>query len=226
MINKKKNKKTGSLLHKHKTYVNKTIKFLFLVLFSGDAISDIRDNFSNNKNNDNKPKHKTNLVCGHDRMTFTFEPRFAASVQIEQVSLVHDYCKMVYNATSDEYRVISAYDDCGTVTHEENEDILFKNYARIVYKNKTMQSSLIERKEIYTIGLECRLKKNSINTIKGMREDEAGMVISPQSYEINDYASKLDFLYYASSFLKSFWNLQLLHNRSVGELSPRPSNCS
>ena len=165
-----------------------------IYLFSGDAISDIRDSTNNNKQNDNKPKHKTNLVCDHDRMTFTFKPRFADSVQIEKVSLAHDYCKMVYNATTDEYRVISAYDDCGTVTHEENEDILFKNYARIVYKNKTMQSSLIERKEIYTIGLECRLNKKSINTIKGMREDEAGMVISPQSYEINDYASKFIYL--------------------------------
>ena len=124
-------------------------------------------------------------------MTFTFEPSFGHGVEIEQVTLTHDYCKMVHKNASNEYRVITAYDDCGTTTHEENDNIVFKNFARVVYKNKTMQTSLIERKEIYTIGLECRLKKSAVNTIKGVKEDEGGMVISPQSYEINDYASKL-----------------------------------
>ena len=53
-----------------------------------------------------------------------------------------------------------------------------------------MVNTLIERKNIYNIGLECRLKKTAVNTIKGNREDDSGMIVSPQSYEINDYASK------------------------------------
>ena len=47
---------------------------------------------------------------------------------------------------------------------------------------------MIERTLSFNVGLECRLKRTAIRTIKGKREPEDGMIVGPQSVLISDYA--------------------------------------
>ena len=73
---------------------------------------------------------------------------------------------------------------------EESSDIIFKNVA-IVTKNDDTEpkDSLITRVQTYNIGLECRLPKTSVHTIKGKGEDN--VIEGLQTLKIHSYASKL-----------------------------------
>ena len=45
---------------------------------------------------------------------------------------------------------------------------------------------------IYFVGLECRMRKTYISTIKGKREKTAdGILVGPQTLEINEFAREL-----------------------------------
>ncbi|XP_066923427.1 uncharacterized protein [Clytia hemisphaerica] len=132
--------------------------------------------------------HKKYLVCKHDRMMFDIQPAFPDEISILKVTLRDDNCKLTHNKDIHEYSIQANYNTCGTQLIEEEDHIVYKNVARVHYKNKTIEQEMIERTLSFNVGLECRLKRTAIRTIKGKREPEDGMIVGPQSVLISDYA--------------------------------------
>eukprot|EP00111_Clytia_hemisphaerica_P016625 TCONS_00049292-protein len=150
-----------------------------------------------------------NLICKHNQMIFKFKPTFKHNVTIRKMSLRDQACRFRYDKTSGEYQTATAYTMCGTTMVEERRHILFKNLVRVTYVNNEIEANpLIERIEYYYIGLECRIRKNYLKTLKGQQNDshipgDGGIVVGPQTLHIDEYKEanasfRIDFQVYKS----------------------------
>uniref|UniRef100_A0A7M5V3J7 ZP domain-containing protein n=1 Tax=Clytia hemisphaerica TaxID=252671 RepID=A0A7M5V3J7_9CNID len=150
-----------------------------------------------------------NLICKHNQMIFKFKPTFKHNVTIRKMSLRDQACRFRYDKTSGEYQTATAYTMCGTTMVEERRHILFKNLVRVTYVNNEIEANpLIERIEYYYIGLECRIRKNYLKTLKGQHNDshipgDGGIVVGPQTLHIDEYKEanasfRIDFQVYKS----------------------------
>eukprot|EP00111_Clytia_hemisphaerica_P016624 TCONS_00049290-protein len=135
------------------------------------------------------PQNKSNLLqCYHDHMRFTMPNFKNQNIQIKKVTLNDDSCRLIYNKSGGNFFISTQYGQCKTTMKEEREFILFKNIVRVHFVKVEKENSLIERSRIYFVGLECRMRKRNINTIKGKRKEADGILVGPQTLEINEYA--------------------------------------
>lgn len=79
--------------------------------------------------------------------------------------------------------------------HEESDHILFKNIARIYYVADGDDNPLVERVMRYFIGLECRVNKTYVNSLKG-KADSGDSGVGPQTVHIDEYAGQFRLNYY------------------------------
>ena len=133
---------------------------------------------------------RTNLDCQENKVTFKFQPDINANNEIEKVTLDYDWCKLRHDRNRDSYEITISYEQCGTYVKENEDYILFRNLARVFYKDVNNQDSMITRSSVMNIALECRMKKTAINTLKGKKEDESGITTGQQAVEFHDYARK------------------------------------
>jgi len=133
-------------------------------------------------------------------MEFYLNPKFYTEKEIEKVTLDADYCKVSYKESNQMYQTTTPYTACGTTVSEDSHYIIYKNYAKVFFKQADTGDSLITRADFINIGLECRILKTTTKTIKGKRED-SGLVIGTQSVQIDDRAKgvgsfRIDFQVY------------------------------
>jgi len=157
-------------------------------------------------------KHPKQLSCGHQHMQFHFKPNFKKGIEIKKVRMSHDSCKLSYNNTHG-YYITTSYTECGTTMHENDKHIVFKNIVRISFINKNTTNRLIERVFSYNIGLECHFNKSYVNTIKGKREGDDGIVVTAQSVQIDEYSRSnssfaIQFQVYKSSQYKDSYGTE------------------